>query len=70
MQNVRVLPHPHPTDGYIQLLVDMDEARSLFDRIAFIQEVSDLLAVEVHAFDGGGLDPRFRRTMESEAIAL
>jgi len=55
----------------LDLLVDIDETRSLFDISGFRLDVKDLLGVDVDVVtDGDHLHSRFRERIRREAIAL
>lgn len=52
----------------IDLLVDMEEGRSLLDLAALHLELEELLGYPVEI--GTGVKPRLRERVESEAVAL
>jgi uncharacterized protein len=54
----------------LDLLVRMDEGRSLFDLIALSQELEDTLGVPVDVLSEGGLSPYLRDRILSEAVPL
>jgi hypothetical protein len=59
----------HP-DSDIDLLVSMDDDRSLFDLVALTQELEDTLGVPVDVLSDGGLSPYLRDRILSEAVPL
>jgi uncharacterized protein len=54
----------------LDLLVRMDEGRSLFDLIALGQELEDRLGVPVDVLSESGLSPYLRDRILSEAVPL
>ncbi len=54
----------------LDLLVQMEEERSLFDFIAFWQDVEDLLGFKVDVVSEGGISPYLREKILSEAIPI
>jgi uncharacterized protein len=54
----------------LDLLVRMEEGRSLFDLIALSQELEDRLGVPVDVLSEGGLSPYLRDRILSEAVPL
>jgi hypothetical protein len=57
-------------DSDLDLLVDMEEGRSLVDRVALKQDLEDLLGREVDVVTEGSLHPRLRERVLREAVAL
>jgi len=57
-------------DSDVDLLVDIASDRSLFDQIALIQELSELLDRRVDVISDRGLNPRVRRRVIDEAVPL
>ena len=54
----------------LDLLVNFEQGRSLFDLIGFEQELEDLLGCHVHVVTEGGLKSKRRETILSEATAI
>lgn len=54
----------------LDLLVRMEQARSLFDMVRLEQDLSDLLECEVHVVSQSGLKPRARDRILAEAAAV
>jgi len=54
----------------IDLLVELDEGRSLLDHIALIQDLHDLLGQEVDVVEYGALRPRIKERILREATPL
>jgi predicted nucleotidyltransferase len=54
----------------LDLLVEMDEDRNLFDLIALSDELRETLGVEVDVLSDGGLSPYLRDRILSEAVPL
>jgi predicted nucleotidyltransferase len=54
----------------LDLLVRMDEGRSLFDVIALSQELEDRLGMPVDVHSEGGLSPYLRDRILGEAVPL
>jgi predicted nucleotidyltransferase len=54
----------------IDLLVDMEEGRSLLDLVGFWQDVEELLGCHVDVIADGGISPYLRDRIYSEAIPL
>lgn len=54
----------------LDLLVDLDEGRGLFDLGALLMDLRDLLGCEVDVATGGGLRPRVAQRVLAEAIDL
>jgi predicted nucleotidyltransferase len=59
----------NPTSD-IDLLVHMDETRSLLDRIALIHDLEDLLASSVEVVNDRALHPVIRDEVLAEAVEL
>lgn len=57
-------------DSDIDFLVDMDEDRSLLDRIGLIQDLGDLLGRKVDVATVKGLRKYFRERILNQAISL
>jgi hypothetical protein len=58
------------TSSDLDLLVDLEPDRSLIDRIAFMQELEDLLGVPVHVVTEKGLHPLIREAIGADAQKL
>ncbi len=54
----------------IDLLVDLDQGRSLLDLGGFVADVQDLLGCRVDVVSARGLRPRFRDRVLQDAVAL
>jgi predicted nucleotidyltransferase len=54
----------------IDLLVDVEPARTLLDVIAFEQDLEELLGRSVEVLTDGGLSPYLRQRILAEAAAL
>jgi predicted nucleotidyltransferase len=54
----------------IDLLVEVEPARTLLDVIAFEQDLEDLLGRSVEVLTDGGLSPYLRQRILAEAAAL
>lgn len=54
----------------LDLLVDTAPERSLFDLIAFWQDVEELLGLHVHVVTDGGVSPYLRDRIYAEALPL
>jgi uncharacterized protein len=54
----------------IDLLVDVEPARTLLDVIAFEQDLEELLGRSVDVLTDGGLSPYLRQRILAEAAAL
>lgn len=54
----------------LDLLVEMDEGRSLFDLVALSDELKEALGVEVDVVTERSLSPYLRDRILSEAVAL
>lgn len=54
----------------LDLLVEMDEGRSLFDLVALSDELEKALGVEVDVVTEGSLSPYLRDRILAEAVAL
>ncbi|MCP3981461.1 MAG: nucleotidyltransferase family protein [bacterium] len=57
-------------DSDVDLLVEISDDRSLFDQIALIQELNELLDHPVDVVSDRGLNPRIRGRVLKEAVAL
>jgi hypothetical protein len=57
-------------DSDLDLLVDMEEGRSLVDHVALKQDLEDLLGREIDVVTERSLHPRLRDRVLREAIAL
>jgi predicted nucleotidyltransferase len=73
-KNVRIfgsVPRGDSTDASdLDLLVDMSEGRSLFDLIAFGDELEETLGLEVDVVTERSLSPYLRDRILAEAVAL
>lgn len=54
----------------LDLLVDLEDGRSLFDHAALLLELKELLGREVDVVTSRGLRPRIRERVMAEAIPL
>lgn len=54
----------------VDLLVDMEEGRSLLDLVAFWQDVEELLGCRVDVITDGGVSPYLRDRIYAEAVPL
>jgi len=54
----------------LDLLVDLEDGRSLFDHAALLLELKELLGHEVDVVTSRGLRPRIRERVMAEAIPL
>jgi uncharacterized protein len=57
-------------DSDVDLLVDLDAGRSLFDLGGLLMDLSDLLGAEVDLIEAGCLHPYIRDRVLAEAIPL
>jgi len=57
-------------DSDVDLLVDMEEGRSLLDHVALIQDLEDLLGCKVDVLTENGIYWLLRRRTLKEAAAL
>ena len=57
-------------DSDVDLLVDLDAGRSLFDLGGLLMDLSDLLGAEVDLIEAGCLHPYVRDRVLAEAIPL
>jgi predicted nucleotidyltransferase len=57
-------------DSDIDILVDMEPGRSLFDLGGFLNDLQTLLGVEVDVVTEKGLRPRIRAQVLQEAVPL
>lgn len=58
------------TDSDLDVLVDMEEGRSLIDHVALKQELEELLGQEVDVVTEASLHPKIRERMLREAVPL
>lgn len=54
----------------LDILVDMEEGRSLLDLIGFWQDLEELLGCKVDVITDGGMSPYLRNRILVEAISL
>jgi len=54
----------------VDLLVDMEDGRSLLDIVAFWQAVEELLGCRVDVITDGGINPYLRERIYAEAVPL
>ena len=54
----------------IDLLVDIEEGRSLLDLIGFKQDVEDLMGSKVDVLSSNGVSPYLKNRIFSEAVPL
>lgn len=54
----------------IDLLIDLEQGRSLLDLGGFVADVQDLLGCRVDVVSARGLRPRFRDRVLQDAVAL
>jgi predicted nucleotidyltransferase len=57
-------------DSDVDLLVKMDEGRSLLDLVGLWQELEDLLGTRVDVLSEGGVSPHLRERIFADAVAL
>ena len=57
-------------DSDLDLLVEMDEGRSLLDLVGLWQDLEELLGSKVDVISEGGLSPYLREHVLAEAIPL
>lgn len=57
-------------DSDIDLLVKMDQGRSLLDLVGLWQELEDLLGAHVDVLSEGGVSPHLRERIFADAVAL
>ncbi len=57
-------------DSDVDLLVEVENGRSLLDVIGFEQELSELLGRRVEVLTDGGLSPNLERNILIEAASL
>lgn len=57
-------------DSDVDLLVKMDQGRSLLDLVGLWQELEDLLGVRVDVLSEGGVNPHLRERIFADAVAL
>jgi len=58
------------TESDVDLLVHLDEDRSLLDHVALIQDLGDLLGCKVDVVEDDAVYPAFRDGILSEAVEL
>lgn len=56
--------------SYLDLLVDLEQGRSLLDHAALLLEIQSLLGCDVDVVTSKGLRPRMRARVMAEAIPL
>jgi len=54
----------------IDLMVQFEEGRTLFDHGGLLMDLQDLLGRRVDVIDADGMRPRFRAVVMKEAVAL
>jgi predicted nucleotidyltransferase len=54
----------------LDILVDMEEGRSLLDLVALWQDLQDLLGMRVDVISEGGMSPYLRAKILAEAVPL
>jgi hypothetical protein len=54
----------------VDLLVEMEEGRSLLDLVAFWQDMEELLGRRVDVITDGGVSPHLRDQIYAEAVPL
>jgi len=54
----------------VDLLVDVEEGRSLLDLVGFWQDLEELLGCRVDVLTDGGLSPYLRERILAEAVPL
>ncbi|MBU1669753.1 MAG: nucleotidyltransferase family protein [Actinobacteria bacterium] len=57
-------------DSDVDFLVLFEEGRSLLDQASLLVDLQDLLGVEVDVVSEGGINPRMRDRILSEAVPL
>jgi hypothetical protein len=57
-------------DSDLDVLVELEEGRSLVDHVAFRQDLEDLLEQEVDVVTEASLHPRIRERVLREAVPL
>jgi predicted nucleotidyltransferase len=57
-------------DSDVDLLVKMDQGRSLLDLVGLWQELEDLLGARVDVLSEGGVSPHLRERIFADAVAL
>lgn len=60
----------HTNDSDIDLLVELEEGRSLLDHVALKQELEDLLGVDVDVVTPGGLHWSIRDRVLQQAVEV
>jgi predicted nucleotidyltransferase len=72
--NVRVFGSAASGEGGpvsdVDLLVEMEPGRSLFDFVGLWQDLEDLLGISVDLLSEGGVSPHLREKIYAEAVAL
>ena len=58
------------TDSDLDLLVTMEEGRTLLDLVGLWQDLEELLGRKVDVISDGGLSPHLRERILAEAVAL
>jgi predicted nucleotidyltransferase len=58
------------TDSDLDLLVTMEEGRTLLDLVGLWQDLEELLGRKVDVTSDGGLSPHLRERILAEAVAL
>jgi uncharacterized protein len=72
-RNVRVfgsMGHGSGVPRDLDLLVDMDEGRNLFDLIALTSELEEKLGTEVDVHTEAGISPYIRKSVLAESTPL
>ena len=73
-RNVRVFGsaiHGETTENSdVDILVDLDENRSLLDQVALKQDLEELLGTDVDVVVEGGISPYLEERILSEAVPL
>ncbi len=73
-RNVRIfgsVARGDPTpNSDLDILVDMEEGRSLLDLVALWQDLQDLLGMRVDVISEGGMSPYLRAKILAEAVPL
>ncbi|MAX23779.1 MAG: nucleotidyltransferase [Phycisphaeraceae bacterium] len=57
-------------DSDLDLLVDLDETRSLLDQIALANELQDLLHCKIDVVDDQAVSPNIKQGILAEAVEL
>jgi predicted nucleotidyltransferase len=58
------------TDSDIDIVVDLDQGRSLLDQVGFKQELEELLGQSVDVVIEGGISPYLQERILAEAVPL